>query len=311
MNDYQEPRSGAPLAIGLGCFSIGLGLAEVLAPRALARLIGAGEDDRTAAQLRTLGAREIGTGLAILAQPARPAWMWSRVGGDAIDLAWLGNTAPDRGNDDRSRLGAAAAAVLGVTALDILCAQQLSRQRAAGGEVSPRVRVHRQVTIRRPIEDVYAFWRRFENLPRFMRHLDEVQELGNGRSRWTAIGPGGVRVTWDAAIERERRNELIAWRSLPGAFVAARGLVRFTKAPADRGTEVRVHLEYVPPAGHLGKAVATMLGREPSQQVGEDLHRFKQLMEAGEVPLSDGLGLWRAAQPAASTEEITNLAGVR
>ena len=106
-------------------------------------------------------------------------------------------------------------------------------------------------------------------------------------------------------------NELIAWHSLPGAFVAARGLVRFTKAPADRGTEVRVHLEYTPPAGHLGKAVATMLGREPSQQVGEDLHRFKQLLEAGEVPLSDGLGLRRAAQPARSTKEITNLAGVR
>ena len=158
---------------------------------------------------------------------------------------------------------------------------------------------------------MYAFWRRFENLPRFMRHLDEVKELGDGRSRWTAVGPGGMRVTWDAAIERERRNELIAWRSLPGAFVTARGLVHFAKAPADRGTEVRVHLEYTPPAGHLGKAVATMLGREPSQQVGEDLHRFKQLLEAGEVPLSDGLSLWRAAQPATSTKEITNLAGVR
>ena len=135
--------------------------------------------------------------------------------------------------------------------------------------------------------------------------------MGDGRSRWAALGPGGVRVTWEAAIERERRNEQIAWRSLPGAFVAARGLVRFSKAPADRGTEVRVHLEYTPPAGNLGRAVAAMLGREPSQQVGEDLHRFKQLMEAGEVPLSDGLGLWRPAQPAARAEDITTLAGVR
>ena len=155
MNEYHEPRSASPLAIGLGCFSVGLGLAEVLAPHALARLIGAEEDDDTAAQLRTLGAREIGTGLAILAQPAQPAWLWSRVGGDALDLAWLGNTASDR-RTDRTRLATAAAAVLGVTALDVLCAQQLSRERANGGDVSPRVRVHRQVTIRRPVEDVYA-----------------------------------------------------------------------------------------------------------------------------------------------------------
>jgi uncharacterized membrane protein len=310
MYDNPEPRSVTPLAIGLGAFSIGLGLAEVLAPQAMARLIGAREDDRTAGQLRTLGAREIGTGLAILAQPAQPAWMWSRVGGDALDLAWLGSAANDH-VADRPRLAAAAAAVLGVTALDVLCAQRLSRERDEGADVAPPVRVHRQVTIRRSVEEVYAFWRRFENLPRFMRHLDDVKELGDGRSRWTAVGPGGVRVTWDAVIERERRNELIAWRSLPGSFVAARGLVRFSKAPADRGTEVRVHLEYRPPAGNLGRVVATLLGREPSQQVAEDLHRFKQLMEAGEVPLSDGLGLWRPAQPAAHADEIMKLAGVR
>jgi uncharacterized membrane protein len=304
MNDYQEPRSGAPLAIGLGCVSLGLGLAEVLAPRALARLIGAREDDHTAAQLRALGAREIGTGLAILAQPARPAWVWSRVGGDALDLAWLGSAATDH-VADRPRLATAAAAVLGVTALDVLCAQRLSRDRAAGAEVNPPVRVARQVTVLRPLEEVYAFWRRFENLPRFMRHLDRVEELGNGRSRWTAIGPGGVRVRWDAAIERERPNELIAWRSLSGSFVAARGLVRFGKAPAGRGTEVRVHLEYTPPAGRLGTAVATMLGREPSQQVAEDLHRFKQILEAGEVAVSDGPGLWRPAQPASGSAGTT------
>ena len=127
--------------------------------------------------------------------------MWTRLGGDALDLAWLGSAAQDR-DADRMRLAAAAVAVLGVAALDVICARRLSHARAVGAEVRPRVRVSRQVTIWRPVEDVYAYWRRFENLPRFIRHLEAVEDLGAGQSRWTALGPGGVRVTWHAAIER-------------------------------------------------------------------------------------------------------------
>ena len=107
-----------------------------------------------------------------------------------------------------------------------------------------------------------------------------------------------------------RENEWIAWRSVEGSEIRNSGSVRFRRAPGARGTEVRVQLEYTPPAGSLGRAVAWMFGEEPDQQIHEDLHRFKQLMETGEIPLSDGPGLWRAAQPAANPDNLRNLAGV-
>jgi uncharacterized membrane protein len=171
--------------------------------------------------------------------------------------------------------------------------------------------VERVTTVSRPIEDVYHFWKNFENFPRFMRHLESVQVTGDRRSRWCAKGPAGMRVEWEAETIRDDENEWIAWRSLEGSDVQNSGSVRFTPAPGARGTEVRVQLEYTPPGGALGRSVAWLFGEEPDQQVHEDLHRFKQLMETGEIPLSEGPGLWRAAQPAADPEQIRKLAGVR
>jgi uncharacterized membrane protein len=144
------------------------------------------------------------------------------------------------------------------------------------------IRVEQSVTIGRPREEIYRFWRNFENLPRFMDHLESVRVLDEQRSHWVAKGPAGSRVEWDAEIHNEIPDELIAWRSLPGAEVDHAGSVHFTPAQ-DEGTEVRVILRYDPPAGKLGAAVARLFGEEPSRQVAEDLRRFKQVMEAGEV----------------------------
>jgi uncharacterized membrane protein len=207
------------------------------------------------------------------------------------------------------------AAVLGVAALDVICARQLSdggyqgRQRLASR--SQPVMVDRVTTVSRPIEDVYQFWKNFENFPRFMRHLESVQVTGDRRSRWCATGPAGMRVEWEAETIRDDENEWISWRSLEGSDVQNSGSVRFTRAPGARGTEVRVQLQYIPPGGALGRRVAWLFGEEPDQQIHEDLHRFKQLMETGEIPLSEGPGLWRAAQPPADPEQIRKLAGVR
>jgi uncharacterized membrane protein len=306
--------SGEQLALGLGLFSIGLGLAEILAPRGVARLVGlpAGTNPAT---LQGFGMREIGNGLAILAQPDRPAWLWSRVGGDALDLAYLASGMNHETADQR-RLGAAIAAVLGVTALDAACAVQLNRAHAAGaGEHEGRrrhtVRVERVTTIKRPIEEVYQYWKRFENLPKFMRHLERVETLGNGRSRWRAKAPLGRTVEWEAEILQDRENEWIAWRSIPGSDVENSGSVRFSRAPGARGTEIRVQLQYTPPAGAFGRLVAQLFGEEPEQQIHEDLHRFKQLMETGEIPISDGPSLWRAAQPAKDVAKLRALTGVQ
>ncbi len=149
------------------------------------------------------------------------------------------------------------------------------------------VKVTDSVTIDRPLEEVYRFWRNFENLPRVMRHLDSVRANGN-QSHWVVCGPMGVRVEWDAEIINDHPNELIAWRSLAGSDVNTAGSVHFQRAPANHGTEIHVSLKYDPPGGKAGAAFAKLFGREPSQQVREDLLRLKQLLETGEIPTATG-----------------------
>jgi uncharacterized membrane protein len=168
----------------------------------------------------------------------------------------------------------------------------LGRNTARGGRVSPVASVHRgegikverSVVVNRPVQEVYQFWRNFENLPRFMDHLESVVVIDETRSHWTAKAPAGTRVEWDAAIHNEIEGQLIAWRSLPDADINNAGSVHFAPTGSDNSqTEVRVVLSYEPPAGKLGAAVAKLLGEEPSQQVAEDLRRFKQVMEAAEI----------------------------
>jgi uncharacterized membrane protein len=145
------------------------------------------------------------------------------------------------------------------------------------------VKVEKSVTVNRPVEEVYRFWRNFENLPRFMDHLESVTVIDETRSHWVAKAPAGTRVEWDAAIHNEIEDELIAWRSLPGSDVNNAGSIHFTPTEDGAGTEVLVVLSYEPPAGKVGAAVAKLLGEEPSKQVEDDLRRFKQVMEASEV----------------------------
>jgi uncharacterized membrane protein len=150
------------------------------------------------------------------------------------------------------------------------------------------VSVTKSITIKRSPETVYRFWRQLENLPRFMYHLREVRPLGDRRSHWVAAAPAGAQVEWDAEIVDERPNEMIAWRSLPDSDIRNEGSVRFRPAPADRGTEVQVQLQYQAPGGKAGALVASLFGEEPTQQIRDDLRRLKQVLETGEIVLSDG-----------------------
>jgi uncharacterized membrane protein len=307
-HDYRNEEKADQLALGLAWFSIGLGLVELMAPQTLARAIGMPGASTTV--LRAFGAREIGAGLAILNEPDRSTWLWSRVGGDAVDLSYLASGLTDHNN--KTRIGLAMAAVAGVTALDVLCAQQLQQPNRARRAASDRgsVRIERVITINRGVHEVYQFWRRFENFPKFMRHLESVEMLSDRRSRWRAKAPAGMTVEWEADMLEDREDEWIAWRSLPGSGIENSGSVRFSPAPGARGTEVRVQLQYNPPAGAVGRNIAWLFGEEPDVQIHDDLRRFKQIMETGEVPLSDGPALWRAARPG-DPRKIRSLAGVR
>ena len=149
-------------------------------------------------------------------------------------------------------------------------------------------RVEHAVTVNKPAAEVYRFWRDFENLPRFMTHLIDVDTTTDGRSHWIAKGPLGLKLEWDAEIVTDTPNKAIGWKSLDGADVDSAGSVHFTELPNDRGTEVRVVLKYDPPAGKLGTAVAKLVGMSPEAQITADMRRFKQIMETGEIPTTEG-----------------------
>ncbi len=148
------------------------------------------------------------------------------------------------------------------------------------------IHVEEAVTINRPIAEVYRFWRNFENLPTFMQHLESVAVREEGISHWVARAPAGMKVEWDARIINEVDNKVIGWQSLEGSTIATAGSVHFDET--ERGTRVRVNLQYSPPGGKLGAAVAWLFGEEPTTQVREDLRRFKALLETDEIPTTAG-----------------------
>ena len=286
----RDPRR---VARGLGWFSIGLGLAECAAPRTVARLIGVRDTNANRNTLFAFGIREIASGIGILVAERPVAPVWARVGGDVMDLAFLGRALRSDGSE-KNRVAIATAAVLGVTFLDVLTGRGLATEdqdgaidRETAADKRAGVHVKEQITIGRPPEELYRFWRDFQNLPRFMEHLQSVQVLDDRRSRWTARAPAGSSVEWTAEITEDRPNELISWRSVENTDVPNSGSVRFLTAPGGRGTEVHVELRYDPPGGKLGALVAKLFGEEPSQQVNGDLRRLKQVIETGEVMHSD------------------------
>jgi uncharacterized membrane protein len=151
------------------------------------------------------------------------------------------------------------------------------------------------ITVQRPVEEVYRYWRNVENLPRFMRHLESVEQLSDGKSRWRVKVPNTeITIEWESEITEERENECLAWRSLPDAAIYNEGNIRLKPATGGRGTELKATILYRPPAGAIGTAVARLINALPAQLVKEDLRRFKQVMEAGEIPTIEG-------QPSGST----------
>lgn len=142
--------------------------------------------------------------------------------------------------------------------------------------------VEKVVTIGLPPQQVYQFWRNLENLPQFMKHLDSVQVTGESTSHWKVTGPGGLSVEWDAEMMEDILGQQISWHSVGSAEVPNKGTVEFREAPGNRGTEVRVSIDYYPPGGGAGKAAARLAHGINAQQLEEDLKRLKQILEVGE-----------------------------
>lgn len=276
MNKAADNVGGAGLARGLGWFSIGLGAAELFFPGKLGRSIGVHGHQKL---IRWMGVREIAAGIAVLSGKNPIGSMAGRVAGDAVDLSLLGAGMASSGAS-MGRIGGAIGAVAGVTALDVICLLKL------GKEADP-IQTTQTVAINKTPEECYQFWHNFENLPRFMEHVKSVRVAGEKRSHWVAKAPAGTTVEWDAELLSDG-PERIEWRSLPGADVENAGSVEFIKAPAGHGTIVKASLEYKPPAGKVGSAVATLFAREPGMQVKSDLRRFKAVIETGEVPTIEG-----------------------
>ncbi|HEY6515918.1 MAG TPA: SRPBCC family protein [Steroidobacteraceae bacterium] len=278
--------AAASLERGLGWFSIWLGAAAVAAPRTLCWLSGV----RSPTLMRLVGTRELATGIGILTQRDRAPWLWSRVVGDTFDLAALSLALARRGR--RGRAAVALAAVAGVTALDVLAAARLTGSRAGrtapGVSGSADVYLERSIAVSKSPEECYRFWRSFGNLPRFMHSLESVRQLDERRSRWVAKGPLATRLEWTAEITADRPGEEIAWRTLDDSGAANAGSVRFEVAPAGRGTIVRVSLHYSPLGGALGAGLVRLLGHDPQSRIREDLRRFKQVMETGEIATTRG-----------------------
>ncbi len=150
------------------------------------------------------------------------------------------------------------------------------------------IKVEKTLTINKPAAELYRFWHNFENLPHFMKHLKQVKVYDAKTSHWTTSGPLDGTVEWDAVITDDRENEFIAWKSVENADVDNSGSIQFRPMSHDRGTEVKVVTEYNPPAGAVGDAIAKLLGESPKQQIGDDLSRFKMLMETGEIATTEG-----------------------
>jgi uncharacterized membrane protein len=210
--------------------------------------------------------------LSLIGGSALALWGLSRRTPGGLGLALLGGGLIYRGATGHCNLYAS---------LGVSTAERHGAQTTIPAEAG--VKVERGIVVMRPAQELYHFWRDFENLPRIMRHLESVRVLTPTRSHWVAEGPLGLRFEWDADIISEKENTLIGWRSLPGSAVDTAGSVHFTPQRDGSSTEVKVVLKYNPPAGKVGAAIAGLMGQSPDRQIEEDLRTFKWVMEFGRL----------------------------
>jgi len=287
---YEMPNLDATtLAQGLGWFSVALGAAAIFAPRSVGSLAGVGRD--RGGMVRGIGVRELATGIGILTQRNPAPWLWSRVVADVMDLAVLA-TGLRPGSATRGRVAVSFTAVAGILALDALAASHLTKHAGhplVSGVAAPTdLYFETSIATAKSPEECYRFWRNIDNLPRFMQSLESVKALDERRFHWVAKGPALGSMEWDCEITEDRPGAALAWRTLNGAQVPNAGSVIFEPAAQGRGTIVRLSIHYSPLGGRLTAALAKLLRHDPQARVREDLRRFKQLLESGEIATTHG-----------------------
>lgn len=284
-----QPVTAEGLGNALGWVGVGLGVAALLKPRAIAQAAGLDANRRTMVTMRAIGVRELATSAGLLLRPHKSGWLWARAAGDFLDLGLLAAAGRyQRGN----RVALTSALVAGITVLDLLAAwdgQQRMRANVRDTSAVPgTIRVRKSLNINRSPEECYRFWRDFENFPSFMQHVDEVRMLDATRSHWKVRAPLRRQVEWTAELSSDVPSQQLGWRTLEGAEIEHSGVVHFAPGIGGRGTRVQVDLSYVAPLGKAGARLAKLFGEEPSLQVAQDLRRFKQLIETGEIPTTVG-----------------------
>lgn len=301
-NGHSATGAAQRSAAAAGWLSVGIGVAGLVAPRQIARTLGAHDHSGAHWLVRALALHELVSGTGILLDPRRSRWHWWMLAGDAVGLTLLG-AGLTSGKVTKARGLAATAAMAVMMSVEGMTALKLRRQPSDGH--TRGFYVTSSLTINLPPERVYSYWRDLSNLPRFMTHLASV-EMHGVYTHFRAQLPAGVTLEWDTELTDDRPNERIQWRSLPGADLENHGMVRFLPAPGGRGTEVHVMLSYLPPAGALGVAFAKLFGKLPAQQLHADLRRLKQLLETGDRVHSDA-SIHRGphpAQPSARSQEV-------
>ena len=288
---YQpEPRDGeltladpqpdiTGLTRFLGWFSIGLGVCEVLTPGAVSRIAGSRNHKGL---VRFYGLREIAAGVGILTNPQNPSkWLWARVAGDVVDIASILN-----GSRNGTAAAGALAAVAGVTALDVYCAQRATADSEGMQDVE---RAETSLMINCSPAECYRYWREVSNFPNFVRELKSVQTTGEKTSHWVMSLPRNAgEVEWDAEITEDVPDQRISWQSKPGSDATVNGSVTFEAAPGGRGTVIRVQMDYDFAGRSIAAPASRLLGMNPEQFANKALRRFKQILEIGEVTETEG-----------------------
>lgn len=273
----KRARKGQPeqVARGLAWFSIGLGIAQILAPRVVSRLTGVPVPP---VLVIACGLRQLACGIGILTQREAAPWIRARIVGDAVDLTALvcGSLVPGA---HRKRIAINTAAVAGIAALDFYCGRELA---VRGQRVSPRHETM-SIEVNRSPEELYRFWRSFSNLPHVMPHLVSVKEIDARRSHWVAAGRGGTRVEWDSEIIDDIPNERIAWRSSDGTPLFNAGSIQLVRMPGG-GTHVVVELLFESLPGTIGTALTQLFGLDPAGAVRANLAKFRDIMENDRRP---------------------------
>jgi len=311
MSNNGNTVSTHPLTRALGWFALGLGAAELVAPKRLANLIGLRPSNWTTGILRVCGAREALTGIGILSGAGSRRWLQTRIVGDIMDagLLWraLGRS-PWHSfltrSHQRPRLTGALLAVGGVAALDVVALGLGSWNSRREKQQGSRSAITASITIDRTAADLYKFWRQVENLPRFLSYVESVTTRDRVRSHWRVKVPHGPSLEWDATIVEDRPEQRIVWtmQSSKLGMLIDSGEVRFEPAPGGRGTEVHLTLwgRAVP------KVMARWLRKLPERFWSAQLHRLKQLLELGEITVSDASPFFGPHPARPAQEELTS-----